>query len=218
MVHRLIEKVSQGTTHIPVVWGDRKVNATGKNVRELLNFIFARGARPGLSTTVQIDDLLLKLCFDAFLDRQYYSYSFLDPANPGRVLYTAEVQEGGEGVLKSLESLPRRSVELLRASKAELATIDDDIRKLEANMRDEWPAEIEMISKKKQVEQLEAALEADEAGETVKKEDDWLTELEAEQQNEEREPEFPELNSESLGLERESQGSLSLTAGFRARF
>ena len=117
-----------------------------------------------------------------------------------------------------MESLPQRSVELLRASKAELATIDDDIRKLEANMHDEWPDEIEMISKKKQVEQLEAALEADEAGQTVKKEDDWLTELEAEQQNEEREPEFPELNSESPGLERESQRSLSLTAGFRARF
>jgi hypothetical protein len=202
LLPRFFTKLAQSTTHIPVAWGDRQINATGKNLAELVNFIFTRGARPGLSPTVRIDELLFKLNFDSLLERQYYSYSLLDPADQGRVLYTAEVLAGGEGMLRSLEMLPARSVELLSTAKAELSVMEENIHKLAGSMCEDWPHEIELVSKKKQMEQLEAALEADESKQVVKNEDDWLTELEAEQNEslEENQPELLDLGLQSMRM------------------
>jgi hypothetical protein len=83
-----------------------------------------------------------------------------------------------------------------------LSVMEENVHKLAGSMCEDWPHEIELVSKKKQMEQLEAALEADESKQVVKNEDDWLTELEAEQNEslEENQPESPDLGLQSMRM------------------
>lgn len=177
LIQKLFSKISLQKEPIDVSWADKKLTVQGNQMSELLDFIVARVVTPSSRpVALQIDQVPLRISQRGLLDRNLYDYTLLDPERPGGSLYAAEVHGTGADILRSLEALPARAREFLEQAKAELTRYEEDVAKLSGTIQPDWPAEVDLASKKDQVLALEQALEK---GEDVQETaDDWLTQLE----------------------------------------